>query len=137
MICIKNNLIPFKGYKAINIFGIVFTKEKLTKEEKNHERIHSRQMFDIGLLTLTVLVVLDILFNFSNWLFLISIPSFYIWYCIEYLIIRFFHKKQKDAYRDISFEEEAHLNDNNLSYIEEERIPFRWMNYIKIKSLKK
>lgn len=31
---------------------------------------------------------------------------FYLWYGIEYLIIRLFHKKQNDVYHDVSFEEE-------------------------------
>jgi hypothetical protein len=35
---IYNNLIPFKGYKAINIFGLVFVRKgaKFTEVDYNH-----------------------------------------------------------------------------------------------------
>lgn len=62
---IYNNLIPFKGYKAINIFGLVFVRKgaKFTEVDYNHEHIHSKQMAEM------------------LWVF------FYLWYEIEYLII--------------------------------------------------
>ena len=36
---VYNNLIPFKGYKAINLFGIVFARKGavLTGKDLNHE----------------------------------------------------------------------------------------------------
>lgn len=39
---IYNNLIPFKGYKAINLFGLVFVRKgaKFTEVDYNHEHIH-------------------------------------------------------------------------------------------------
>ena len=109
---IKTKHFPFNGYKAINLFGIVFTKGELSNRELNHEAIHTEQMKEM-------------LYIF-----------FYIWYGIEYLIIRLFHIKQHDAYKDISFEEEAHNNDKNLSYLED-RKPFAWIKYIKLRSYKK
>ena len=38
---VYNNLIPFKGYKAINLFGIVFARKGavLTDKDLNHEAI--------------------------------------------------------------------------------------------------
>ena len=90
---IKTKHFPFGGYKAINLFGIIFTKGELSNKELNHEAIHTEQMKEM-------------LYIF-----------FYIWYGIEYLIIRLFHIKQHDAYKDVSFEEEAHINDDNLNYI--------------------
>ena len=54
---------------------------------------------------------------------------------IEYLIIRLFHKKQNDVYHDVTFEEEAHNNDKDLSYLED-RKPFAWLKYIKLRSYK-
>lgn len=40
---IYNNIIPFKGYKAINLFGLVFVRKgaKFTEVDYNHEHIHS------------------------------------------------------------------------------------------------
>nr|DAX08762.1 MAG TPA: hypothetical protein [Bacteriophage sp.] len=42
MIIIKNKFIPFKGYKAINLFGILFTKDSLSNIDINHEKIHTK-----------------------------------------------------------------------------------------------
>ena len=43
---VQNKFIPFKGYKYINLFGIIFTrdKSKITDVEYNHEKIHLKQM---------------------------------------------------------------------------------------------
>ena len=46
---------------------------------------------------------------------------------------RLFHKKQNCAYHDISFEEEAHNNDENLNYLKT-RKHYAWWKYLKIKS---
>lgn len=109
MIWIKNKVFPFGSYKAINICGIVFYKGELSDKTKNHERIHTRQMLE----TLFI--------------------GFYLWYGIEYLIVRFFHKKQNDTYHDVSFEEEVHNNDANLNYLKERKW-YAWFKYIKIRS---
>lgn len=46
---IKNNIIPFGGYKVINLFGLIFTKSDLTDEDKNHENIHSVQILECAI----------------------------------------------------------------------------------------
>lgn len=41
---IYNDIIPFKGYKAINLFGIVFARKSarpLSDKNKNHEAKHT------------------------------------------------------------------------------------------------
>lgn len=49
--------------------------------------------------------------------------------------IRLFHIKQHDAYKDVSFEEEAHINDDNLNYISK-RKHYTWTKYLGINSSK-
>ena len=43
---IYNDLIPFKGFKAINLFGILFVKNgsTISDVDLNHESIHIKQM---------------------------------------------------------------------------------------------
>ena len=109
---VVNNIIPFGKYTTINIFGILFTKIKkgvLTNKTVNHELIHTKQMIELGFI------------------------GFYLWYCIEYLIIRLFHKKQGDVYRDVSFEEEAYANEKDFNYLNN-RKHYSWLKYIKVKS---
>ena len=59
-------------------------------------------------------------------------------YAIEYLIIMFFAKwnKQSERYHDVSFEEEAHNNDHDLEYIRT-RKHYSWVKYVKLRSYKK
>lgn len=110
MIIIRTRHFPFGSYTTINLFGILFTKNKnLSKRTINHERIHTKQMKEM-------------LYIF-----------FYLWYGIEYVIIRLFHAKQNDAYHDVSLEEEAHNNDDNQDYIYL-REHYTWLKYIRIRS---
>ncbi len=112
---IQNKWIPFKGYKYINLFGLIFTRDasKINAKEYNHEKIHLKQMQEM------------------LWL------PFYLWYGIEYCIIRLlrFFDKQDVVYHDVSFEEEAHNNDDNYTY-PETRKHYSWLKYCKIKSYK-
>lgn len=88
---IRNKYIPFSGYKAMNLFGILFVRGKAVIDEKtlNHEKIHSAQ-------------IKELLYIF-----------FYMWYVIEWLI----RLPKGNAYRNISFECEAYENDDDLNYL--------------------
>lgn len=113
MIVIKNKWFPFGGYKTINLFGILFTKSKLDNITLNHEEIHTAQMKEM-------------LFIF-----------FYLWYSLEYLIIRLCNvkDKQNDVYHEVSFEEEAYNNEDNLNYLKT-RKHYSWFKYLNINSNK-
>lgn len=103
---IKNKIIPFNGYKAINIFGIIFTKGELSEKEINHELIHTKQMKEM-----------------------LYVP-FYIWYGIEYLIKLFPNKfNLSKTYNAVSFEQEAYLHQAELNYLEE-RKHYAWWQYL-------
>lgn len=115
---IYNNIIPFKGYMAINLFGLLFVrkeyKDRIDKRVINHESIHTEQMKE------------------TLWI------PYYIWYIIEYLLIELiylFKKKdtQNDRYHEVSFEEEAHNNENNLDYLKS-RKRYSWLKYLKFNS---
>lgn len=41
---IKTKHFSFNGYKAINLFGVIFTKGELSNKELNYEAIHTEQM---------------------------------------------------------------------------------------------
>ena len=136
MIIIHNKIIPFGNYSTINLFTLLFTKKnKLSDRTINHERIHSSQIFEMGLVGCCLMLLIWLLTDISPWWILLGIPSFYFWYCIEYCIVRFFHLQQNDAYHDISLEEEAYLNDTDLNY-HKCRKPFAWLKYIGVCSIK-
>lgn len=100
---VYSNIIPFKGYIATNLFGILFVRKdkKLNDIDINHEEIHTAQMKEMGYI------------------------FFYVWYLIEW-IIRLFMKG--NAYRNISFEREAYSNEYNLEYIKY-RKHYSWFKY--------
>lgn len=103
---IYNNLIPFKGFAAINLFGILFVRKgvKVSEEMINHEAIHTAQMKEM-------------LYIF-----------FYLWYVVEW-IVRLF--KDSDAYRNISFEREAYANEDNKDYLKNRKM-YNWINFINL-----
>lgn len=110
---IKTKHFPPGGYSTINLFGVLFTKlDNLPKYVINHEKIHTAQMKEFWYV------------------------GFYLWYGLEYLIVRLFHKKQAGAYHDVSFEEEAYANQYDLSYLQR-RKKFAWWQYIRIRSYDK
>ena len=46
---VYNKFIPFKGFSAINLFGILFARKgvKISKKIINHELIHTAQMKEL------------------------------------------------------------------------------------------
>lgn len=108
---IYNRFIPFKPYAAINFFGVVFVRKgiHLTKQDQNHEYIHTLQQREM-------------LFVF-----------FFLWYIVEWLLRFIMLRNAHDAYRAISFEREAYRHMNNLCYRNHRR-HFAWMRYIRKKS---
>lgn len=86
MITVYNNIIPFKGYKCVNLFGVLFVRKGKTMKYKdfNHEKIHTRQMQEM-----------------------LYVP-FYVWYLVEWLVRLCIYRDAHKAYRNIGFEREAY-----------------------------
>ena len=101
---IRNNFIPFSGYKAMNLFGVLFVRgnARIDGITLNHEKIHTAQ-------------IKEMLYVF-----------FYVWYIIEWLI----RLPKGNAYRNISFEREAYNNEKDLRYLDN-RKRFAWIKYLK------
>lgn len=99
---VYNNIIPFKGFLAINLFGVLFVRgaeHDINDIVLNHERIHTAQMKELGYIL------------------------FYIIYLLEW-IVRLF--KKGNAYRNISFEREAYENEKDLDYLSARPIWAMW-----------
>lgn len=113
---IYSKYIPPKGYRAINLFGIVVIAKRhmeafirfphLLEKLSRHEYIHTmqgREMF---------------------WVF------FYIWYGIEWVVRLIEYRNRGKAYRNISFEREAYANMYNEAYLKDRKV-YNWKVYIK------
>lgn len=101
---VRNNIIPFPGYKAINLFGVIFARKnaRLYDITFNHEAIHTAQMKE-----------------------LLYIP-FYLIYGIEYLIRLITTFSTKQAYRENSFEREAYREQGNREYLQQRKHYAQW-----------
>lgn len=104
---IYNNLLPFRGFTAMNFFGIIFVRKehkgKLNSKTLNHELIHTAQMKEL-------------LYVF-----------FYLWYVIEWIVRLFL---PGNAYRQIIFERETYQNEGNPDYLSRRKffsfLPLYW-----------
>lgn len=100
---IYNKFIPLKGFRAINLFGVIFAREDfrpITPHSINHEKIHTAQMRELWYI------------------------GFYALYVLEWLYRLVFHTKT--AYRGISFEVEAYKNQYNYSYLKHRKKFAQW-----------
>ena len=119
---IRNKYIPFPGFKAINLFGVLFVKNnaKIDDVTINHEAIHSRQFVELMVLFAVATVFI------RWWMPLFSPLFFYIWYVIEWVI----RLPKGNAYKNISFEREAYANEGDASYLNG-RYWFNFFRYIR------
>lgn len=102
---IENNIIPFKGFAAINIFGVLFVRKGVFISERliRHEMIHTKQIKELGYI------------------------FFYVLYLLEWLLKLPFYGKQ--AYYAVSFEREAYRNQFDFYYLNNRRL-FAFVKYI-------
>ena len=107
---IVNKVLPPSGYKAINLFGLVFVRDAdaLDEVDLNHEAIHSAQMKE-----------------------LLWIP-FYLLYGLLFLYqwVRRGFKDWSGAYRAVAFEREAYDNEEDIDYLDNTRVCFAWFSYL-------
>jgi Ca2+/Na+ antiporter len=124
-------LIPLKGYIAISVWPFVFARKDahdLTEVDINHKSIHCRQQIEFMIISALVIGILVLAVHLSLWWFLLVPFIFYIWYGIEYFIRFVICGDNKKAYRGIAVEQEAYVNEDNLSYLKTRKW-FAWIRY--------
>ncbi|MDR2384366.1 MAG: hypothetical protein LBD80_01700 [Tannerella sp.] len=97
---IYNNIIPFRGFSAMMLCGVIFARKSakpLSKPTINHEEIHAAQARECG-----------------------GYILFYLRYIAQWL---------RYGYRNCPFEREAYDNQYNLDYLTSRRA-FAWKNYV-------
>lgn len=105
---IPNDIIPFKGFVAVNLFGVLFVRSEhacqVDGDLLNHEAIHTAQMREL------------------LWL------PFYAIYLIEWIVRLFL---DGNAYRNISFEREAYENESDPEYLAQRKPFSMWRKKVK------
>lgn len=107
IIRVKNTKLFPQGYKAITIGPFIFTKSHtiLNPIDIQHEDIHWAQEKEM------------------------LIFLFILWYIIEFIIRLIIYRNWNKAYRNISFEQEAYNNQNNIDYMKI-RKHYNWIKYL-------
>lgn len=92
---IYNRFIPFRGFKCINLFGVLFVREDcvMSPVDYNHEAIHTAQMKEL------------------------LYAPFYLLYLLEWLWKLIHFRDGRTAYRNISHEREAYENQSFPDYL--------------------
>lgn len=105
---IENNILPFPGFLAISLFGIVFVRkkewgestEKYRRKVLNHEAIHTAQMKELLYVGFYILYLLE-------WIYRIIVDT-------------------HSAYRRISFEREAYMHQSDDNYLNDRKAFEQW-----------
>lgn len=141
MIKVYNNIIPFKGYLAMTVWPFLFIKSKYRYQfnayDENHENIHGRQQFEVLVVAVALALMLILSLDLSWWWMLTPLAVFYIWYGIEYVIRLFLYGNHKEAYRNISFEQEAFMYEKDFGYLAKDRKPFACVKYLTRKTYRR
>ena len=99
---IYNDFIPFRGFSAINLFGVIFARngKSLPPHIINRQKIRTAQMREL------------------------LYVGFYLIYIVEWLynLVRY----PKKAYRCISFEIEARKHQNDYDYLSKRKPFAQW-----------
>jgi hypothetical protein len=101
---IKNKIIPFGKYTAINLFGVIFYKNFINDVVVNHEQIHTEQARDLCKF----------------------LPLGYLLFYILYMLFFIFFK----GYDNIPFEKEAYANQCDLNYCKTRNKYAWWEKYM-------
>ncbi len=122
---IYNDYIPAKGMKLLNLWGVLFARNgssPITEQDKNHERIHTRQIIECTLVVLMI-VLGAIALGTSWWWFPLVLAGYYLPYFISWAVVGF-------RYKGICFEREAYDHQSDPGYLSR-RKPFSWLKYVR------
>lgn len=126
---VYNNIIPFDGFASMTFLCWMFRRKNAgvpTARSLRHETIHSKQHVELTILSLSVGLVLGLVFGFPWWGWLLwavgSLFTFYLLYVLIWLV-EIIRPPYAYAYRDICFDVEAYANEDDPDYLRR-RIPF-------------
>ncbi len=106
---VVNSFFFYREYVGLAIWPFIFLRDGHLKADKvllNHERIHLRQQRELLIL------------------------PFYMLYLTEWIVrYLYYNMDSYKAYRNLSFEREAYVNEGNLQYLEK-RKSFGFIGYL-------
>lgn len=135
---IRNSLIPFGSFLAINLCGLIFVRRgyTFTPTDLNHERIHTRQQLELLFLPFFLLYILEWLFRLLQTFFTSSPktlhPSPFTNNPSPFTLNQepFTKNPFLRAYYRISFEREAYIHQSDPDYLLHRPL-FAWFRYLR------
>lgn len=114
-------------FTGIMLFGACFFRNNMESVtatvQEEHEQIHAAQYINWTIIGLVLLLLIAAVVGLSNgplhWLlWAIPVPFllYYIIYGVEFLVNRFRYKSMQAAYKNITFEKEAFINETQTGY---------------------
>lgn len=104
------------GYVALTLWPLVIVRKgaekRYTLTASNHEHIHGEQQKEM------------------------LVAGMLLWYAVEYLVRVVLYWSHREAYRNISFEQEAYLHEGEQDYIDRRR-HYAWRKYLFTKTYRK
>lgn len=122
-------LLAFTSCHTIALTWFVLSKrdeDKTDQVDRNHETIHAMQWTEVTMLMGSILFALILVFDLSLLWLMLSPIAYYIIYVLEWLCKLPFG----NAYKSISFEQEAYANDEDINYCENRQLFSGWMKKI-------
>lgn len=122
-------LLAFTSCHTIALAWFVLSKrdeDKTDQVDRNHETIHAMQWTEVTMLMGSILFALILVFDLSLLWLILSPIAYYIIYVLEWLCKLPFG----NAYKSISFEQEAYANDEDINYCENRQLFSGWMKKI-------
>lgn len=122
-------LLRYSSCHTIAIAWFVLSKRHrcdVSQYVENHETTHAMQWTEVTMAIGLILLVLQFFFEFSPLWMLTAGIAYYVWYVLEWLCKLPFG----NAYRSISFEQEAYDNELDLNYCEFRPLFSGWINKV-------
>ena len=132
---IRNRLIPFGSFLAINLCGLIFVRRghAFTPTDLNHERIHIRQQLELLYLPFFLLYLLEWLFRLLQ---ILLKPKHFARPLVASKPRRTINPEPLTnspflrAYYRISFEREAYIHQSDPDYLLHRPL-FAWLRYLR------
>lgn len=119
-------LLHFSTCHTIALAWFVLSKlpeEQTSQRARNHETIHAMQWTEVTMAVGTIIFILIVAMDISVWYLMIPPFFYYFWYILEWVC----KLPSGNAYRSISFEQEAYGNESDSNYVENRPMFTGWL----------
>lgn len=130
---IADILLCLSSCSTIAIGPLVFSRrscDRIVQADRNHETVHAIQWTEVSAIVALLMFILQLVFGFSSWWYLLVPVAYYVWYATEWLVKLVILQDSNAAYKSVGFEMEAYNNQHDENYVENRRMVTPWLNKV-------